>query len=161
MKVQADQKQVDHTFSVGDWVLVKLRPYRQQSLAQRASYELSRRYFGPYQVITLVGPVAYKLDLPATSHIHLVFHVSVLRPFYGDPALNKPGPLLDSTPSDANDDVPNLEDKVRFPNERGNDTAPTGLEAQDGTQEIKPMEVIAHPTRVRRSPAHLEDFVLN
>ncbi|KAK4254221.1 hypothetical protein QN277_009629 [Acacia crassicarpa] len=72
-----------------------------------------------------------------------------------------PGPLPDSASSDANDDVPNLEDKVRFPNERGNDMAPTGLEAQDGTQEISPLEVIARPTRVRRSPAHLEDFVLN
>ncbi|XP_043700242.1 uncharacterized protein LOC122650951 [Telopea speciosissima] len=85
MKTQADKGRTDREFSVGDWVLVKLKPYRQQSLAHRAHQKLGRRYFGPFMVLARIGKVAYKLDLPSTARLHPVFHVSLLKGFMGSP----------------------------------------------------------------------------
>ena len=86
MKIAADTKRRDVQFNVGDLVYLKLRPYRQRSLARRRNEKLSPRYYGPYHIMQRVGEVAYKLELPATSHLHPVFHVSQLRQVIGDPS---------------------------------------------------------------------------
>ncbi|XP_075649948.1 uncharacterized protein LOC142620469 [Castanea sativa] len=49
--------------------------------------KLSRRYIGPFEILDRVGNVSYELALPpALSHIHNVFHVSVLRKYMPDPS---------------------------------------------------------------------------
>lgn len=83
MKINADKHRRDVVFNVGDWVYVYLRPYRQLSLHLQRHTKLSRRFFGPFQIIQRIGEVAYKLELPHSSKIHHVFHVSVLRNVWG------------------------------------------------------------------------------
>jgi hypothetical protein len=79
MKAQADKKCQERTFEVGDWVYLKLQPYVQVSVAQHASQKLGFKFFGPYEIISKVGKVSYKLKLPETARIHPVIHVSQLK----------------------------------------------------------------------------------
>ncbi|KAL0534210.1 hypothetical protein IC582_028498 [Cucumis melo] len=84
MKQYADKKRRHVEYDVGEWVFLKIRPYRQFSLRKKRNEKLSSKYFGPYEILEKVGTVAYKLDLPATTSIHPVFHVSQLKEFVGD-----------------------------------------------------------------------------
>jgi hypothetical protein len=94
MKKQADQHRSERSFLVGDMVYLKLQPYVQSSLAPRSHHKLTFRFFGPYRVTSRVGSVAYKLDLPAHSSIHPVFHVSQLKKSVG--ANHQVTPILPS-----------------------------------------------------------------
>ena len=84
MKWRADLHRREETLAVGDWVYVKLRPHRQQSMVRRIHPKLSARYYGPFQVADQVGEVACKLILPSTARIHPVFHISQLKKAVGD-----------------------------------------------------------------------------
>ncbi|WVZ07117.1 hypothetical protein V8G54_020463 [Vigna mungo] len=59
-------------------------PYRQHFVALYKNQKLSMRFFGPFPVIERIGQVAYKLLLPSTTKIHLVFHCSQLKLCKGD-----------------------------------------------------------------------------
>ncbi|TYK30353.1 valine--tRNA ligase [Cucumis melo var. makuwa] len=84
MKKYADMKRRQVKFLVGDLVFLKIRPYRQTSLRKKRNEKLSPKYFRPYKVLKRMGLVAYKLELLATSSIHLVFHISQLKKMIGE-----------------------------------------------------------------------------
>ncbi|XP_075084706.1 uncharacterized protein LOC142167962 [Nicotiana tabacum] len=65
MKLYADQKRTEREFQVG----------------------ICSKYYGPYQILSRVGQVAYKLLLPHTSKVHPVFHVSLLKKKIGSRAV--------------------------------------------------------------------------
>jgi hypothetical protein len=55
MKHKADKHRSDRQFAIGDWVFLKVQPYVQHSVADRASHKLYFRHFGPFQVEARVG----------------------------------------------------------------------------------------------------------
>ena len=63
----------------------RLQPYKQMSLKQaNKDNKLSPKYYSPYKVLQKIGTMAYKLELSASSRVHLVFHVSCLKKVIGD-----------------------------------------------------------------------------
>ena len=103
MKELADKHHRELHFTEGDMVLVKLHPRRQSTVVGAPYTKLAKRYYGPFQVIQKLSPVAYKLNLPPTSRIHPVFHCSLLRPY------NPPLSALDTPimlPESAEDNQP-------------------------------------------------------
>ncbi|GJY29037.1 retrotransposable element Tf2 [Tanacetum coccineum] len=76
MKQQSDKNRPERVLLVGDWVWLKLQPHRQEK-----QNKFSPKYYGPFEVISKVGDVAYKLNLPEYSQIHDVFHVSQLNKY--------------------------------------------------------------------------------
>jgi hypothetical protein len=84
MKQSADQKRSFREFQIGEQVLLKLQPYVKHSVVRRKYPKLSFKYFGPYTVLERYGTVAYKLELPSTSQVHPVFHVSQLKSYIPD-----------------------------------------------------------------------------
>ncbi|WMV45707.1 hypothetical protein MTR67_039092 [Solanum verrucosum] len=57
----------------------------------RKKGKLSPRYIGPYRISKRVGNLAYELELPSQlATVHLVFHISMLKKYMGDPSIIVP-----------------------------------------------------------------------
>jgi hypothetical protein len=87
-------------FNVGDLVYLKVSPMKGVMRFDKKG-KLSPRFVGPFEVKEVVGPVAYKVELPpALSRIHNVFHVSTLRKHVHDPRH-----IVDFEPLQVQDDL--------------------------------------------------------
>ena len=85
-KSYADNRRRDLQFEIGDQVFLKMSPWK-GVLRFGKQGKLSPRYIRPYEIVSKVGPVAYKLKLPPElSRIHDTFHVSMLRKYILDPS---------------------------------------------------------------------------
>eukprot|EP00253_Pinus_taeda_P010542 PITA_10542 len=80
----ANRKRRFTEYKVGDHVFVRIQT-RRSTLQWSGCAKLAPRYFGPFQILARVGPVAYQLALPSHIRIHNVFHVSVLQKYVYDP----------------------------------------------------------------------------
>nr|GEV22310.1 ribonuclease H-like domain-containing protein [Tanacetum cinerariifolium] len=84
IKKYADLKRSGREFDVGMWVYLKLQPHMQVTIRQETRNKLSAKYYGPFMIIAKVGVVAYKLELPSSSQVHPMFHVSQLKVWRGN-----------------------------------------------------------------------------
>ena len=87
MRKAADANRREVNYQTRDWVMLKLRPYRQVSAKgpQAAMGKLTKRFYGPFQILDRIGKAAYRLKLLEGTRIHSVFHCSLLKPFKGNP----------------------------------------------------------------------------
>jgi hypothetical protein len=76
MKVYDNQHRTDRHYDAGEMVHLRIQPYRQNAFGIRGSLKLRSKYYGPYKIMERIGEVAYKLQLPETTTIHPVFHIS-------------------------------------------------------------------------------------
>ncbi|GKB92893.1 putative reverse transcriptase domain-containing protein [Tanacetum coccineum] len=89
-KSYADKRRKPLEFSVGDYVLLKVSPWKGM-VRFRKKGKLAPRFVGPFKIIEKVGPIAYRLDLPEElDGVHDTFHVSNLKKCLADPTLQVP-----------------------------------------------------------------------
>ena len=85
-KSYADNRHKDLQFEIGDRVFLKISPWMGVLRFDKRD-KLSPRFIGPYEIVSKVGPVAYKLKLPPElSRIHDTFLVLMLRKYIPDPS---------------------------------------------------------------------------
>nr|GEW97866.1 putative reverse transcriptase domain-containing protein [Tanacetum cinerariifolium] len=86
-KSYADKRRKPLEFSVCDYVLLKVSPWKGVVRFGKKG-KLAPRFVGPFETIEKVGPVAYMLDFPRKlDSVHDTFHVSNLKKYLADPTL--------------------------------------------------------------------------
>ncbi|GJR40971.1 putative reverse transcriptase domain-containing protein [Tanacetum coccineum] len=89
-KSYANKRRKPLEFSVGDYALLKVSPWKGVVCFGKKG-KLAPRFFGPFEIIEKVGPVAYQLYLPKElNSVHDTFHVSNLKKCLADPTLKVP-----------------------------------------------------------------------
>ena len=77
-KKVADVHRVSKEFSVGDFVMVRVRPER---FSKGVAKKLQARSIGPFKILQRVGTNAYVLELPPEMGISSTFNVQDLLPY--------------------------------------------------------------------------------
>ena len=95
-KRATDKHRRSLAFKEDDWVLLRFTKARLRHTTgknrqgeptghQKYYMKLAKRYYGPFQILQRINETTYRLKLPANWHIHNAFHVSLLKPYKGDP----------------------------------------------------------------------------
>ncbi|GKF70836.1 putative reverse transcriptase domain-containing protein, partial [Tanacetum coccineum] len=89
-KSYADKRMKPLEFSVSDYVLLKVSPWK--GVVHFGKKEkLAPRFVGPFEIIEKVGHVAYRLDFPEELNgVHDTFHMSNLKKCLAHPTLQVP-----------------------------------------------------------------------
>ncbi|GJX47162.1 reverse transcriptase domain-containing protein [Tanacetum coccineum] len=89
-KSYADKRRKPLEFSVGDYVLLNVSPWK-GVVRFGKKRKLAPRFVGPFEIVEKVGPVAYRLDLlEELNGVYDTFHVSNLKKCFADPTLQVP-----------------------------------------------------------------------
>ncbi|GKA15558.1 putative reverse transcriptase domain-containing protein [Tanacetum coccineum] len=85
-----DRRRKPLEFSVGDYVLLKVSPWK-GVVRFGKKRKLTPRFVGPFEIIEKVGLVAYRLVFPEElDDVHDTFNVSNLKKCLADPTLQVP-----------------------------------------------------------------------
>jgi hypothetical protein len=107
-KSYADIRRRPIQFQIGDLIYLRVSPTRG---IQRFGVKgkLAPRYVGPFEIIEICGPVAYRLQLPPQlAAIHDVFHVSQLRK-----CIKTPTAIIESQTIDIQPDLSYVEHPIK------------------------------------------------
>ncbi|GKC95042.1 putative reverse transcriptase domain-containing protein [Tanacetum coccineum] len=89
-KSYVDKRRKPLEFQVGDEVMLKVSPWKGVIRFGKRGKQ-NPRYIGPFKILTKVGMVAYRLELPEQlSRVHSTFHVSNLNKCLSDEPLAIP-----------------------------------------------------------------------
>ncbi|GKA67132.1 putative reverse transcriptase domain-containing protein [Tanacetum coccineum] len=89
-KSYVDKRRKPLEFSVGNYVLLKVSPWKGVVRFEK-KWKLAPRFVGPFKIVEKVGPVAYQFNLPEELNgVHDTFHVSNLKKCLADPTLQVP-----------------------------------------------------------------------
>ncbi|GKE21565.1 putative reverse transcriptase domain-containing protein [Tanacetum coccineum] len=89
-KSYADKRRKPLEFSVGDYVLIKVSPWK-GVVHFGKKRELAPKFVRPFEIIEKVGPVGYRLDLlEELNGVHDTFYVSNLKKCLADLTLQVP-----------------------------------------------------------------------
>jgi hypothetical protein len=82
-KIYVDKERTHREFKVGNHVFLKVKANR-GSLKLGNCSKLEARYCGSFEILEIIGPVAYMIALHASKSVHNVFHVSLLKKYILD-----------------------------------------------------------------------------
>nr|GEX54053.1 putative reverse transcriptase domain-containing protein [Tanacetum cinerariifolium] len=89
-KSYANKRRKPLEFSVGEYVLLKVSPWKGVVRFGKKG-KLAPRFVGPFEITERIGLVAYRLRLPEELNgVHDTFHVSNLKKCLADPTLQVP-----------------------------------------------------------------------
>ncbi|GJZ64450.1 hypothetical protein Tco_0620871 [Tanacetum coccineum] len=89
-KSYANKRRKPLEFSVGEYVLLKVSPWKGVVRFGKKG-KLTPRFVGPFEITKRIGPVAYRLRLPEElNDVHDTFYVSNLKKCLADPTLQIP-----------------------------------------------------------------------
>lgn len=79
----ANKKRTETKFEAGDWIYLKLQPYKQLSVAVKKYMKLAHKFFGTYQIMEKdhgkSGKGCIQIGTTSSESVHPVFHVSLLK----------------------------------------------------------------------------------
>ncbi|KAL5559924.1 hypothetical protein UlMin_036136 [Ulmus minor] len=108
-KSYADKRRRPLEFKVGDFVFLKVAPFKGVIRFGKRG-KLNPRYVGPYEILERVGKVAYRLALPPNlASVHNVFHVSMLKKYVPDASH-----ILEQEPIELHEDLTYEEKPVQI-----------------------------------------------
>jgi Chromo (CHRromatin Organisation MOdifier) domain len=82
-ELYANRSRRDFQFGVGDAVLLSTKYFISEAFRERRR-KIAAKFAGAYEIIEVISPVSYRLQLPVGINSHDVFHASMLKPYHGD-----------------------------------------------------------------------------